>query len=131
MQNPTEMSAALRAPVTPVAAPQPVQPVQAPVSMPVAGTPDPFTQGGFGTDGFGMGQYAAPPPMDRDFTGGAMSDMGATALGGGGTGNGQIIRDQEAAVVAAEQRRIEAQKAAARAANAPPSSGVDSNAGGR
>ena len=101
MQNSMEMSAALRAPQ------QSVPPVQ--TMQPVQGVADPFTQGGFGTGGFGMGQYAAPMPVDREFTGGAMKDMGQTALGGGGTGNGQLVRDQQAAAAASAKASREQQ----------------------
>lgn len=98
-----EMSAALRAPQ------QSVPPVQ--TMQPVQGVADPFTQGGFGTDGFGIGQYegAAPMPVDREFTGGAMNGMGQTALGGGGTGNGQLVRDQQVVAAASAKATKERQ----------------------
>ena len=99
-----EMSAALRAPQQ---APQ--QP-QAPT--PVQGLDDPFTQGGFGTGGFGMGQYQGAAPTDREYTAGAMSGMGTTSLGGGGTGSGGIRREAEAAAArqAQEQRAFDARR---------------------
>ena len=79
------------------------QPQQAPA--PVQGVPDPFTQGGFGTGGFGMGQYVAPMRDDMSYDSGAMSEMGATSLGGGGTGAMSAHRRQAAAAAASEEQQ--------------------------